>query len=309
MANIKISVEGAAPANNSFWVPLDQIEVDRSKNYGRFKEPNREEVRKSIIEDGQRKPVDCIRLKPSNKLKLVAGYGRYDILDEFNKTATEPRKILIQVIDGNEKDAILANLTENINSPRSFMDQACALKAMRELLGMTDTEISAKYGFDAAWISQRNTLLSLEPEIQQSVADGVMALTAALALAKIETQEERLVVHATAVAALPQPEPAAEGEPPKKRGKRAPIGPSQIAEASTINGIDPKMKRTYADIKEFWTVMIGSPAISLELQRIAKICLDLIDGINEDFEEVERLEVIVTALKSGGGEIYDNAAA
>jgi len=291
---------------NEFLIDLADIKVDHSVN-NRFAQADVAILVQSISQYGQLEAVGAVRVKPHNTLQLAYGYGRYEAIRRINESLPEDQrmKIRVTVFDGNERDVSVRNLAENAHrNDLTHMDYALAIRKLTELYGQTDSQIAQFFGRTNGWVSQHRALLSLGHTVQQKLHNGSLSFTDAYALTKVSEERQREIV--AAVTALPPaeaaPAPAAEQpeadtvvetEAPAPEAKPEKEKKVKIKElvAKETGG---KTRRTFAEMVQFFQIMIGSPACSTNLQRLAQTMLGIMNGdLDSDAEAVEALEAIV----------------
>ena len=325
---MKLNIAGAAKAENSFTVPTSEIEVDWTQNHSRFGTTDRSQLRESIRKYGQQTPVVVRRIKGSKKLKLVAGYGRFEVLSEENigLPPEQQRPIMVTVIEGNDSDGIMANLQENAGTPLDYMDQARVVQTLRDHFKYNDTQIAQWFGgpHKMGFVQQRNKLLTLNPEIQDALKRDEITLTYALGLSEHSAEEQR-VLHAAAVAAAISVTPNVEVTEPtteattestetagkkgkKRKGNPTPrvpvarkLNPRSLEAAREKTGVEaPKpVKRSLTEITDFFEIMIGSPVIGPKTQALAKWFVDFRNGIpNDEDDATESLQTLMGELET-----------
>lgn len=288
---------------NEFLIDLSDIKVDHSVN-NRFTQADVHILVQSISQYGQLEAVGAVRVKPHNTLQLAYGYGRYEAIRQINESLPEDQrmKIRVTVFDGNERDVFLRNLAENAHrNDLTHMDYALAIRKLTELYGQTDSQIAQFFGRTNGWVSQHRALLSLDHTVQQKLHDGSLSFTDAYALTKVSEERQREIVASVTVLPPAAPAPTAEQSedgtvveapaPAKaKPEKEKKVKIKQLVAKETGG----KTRRTYADMLQFFQIMIGSPACSTNLQRLAQTMLGIMNGdLNSDADAVEALEAIV----------------
>lgn len=280
---------------NEFLIDLADIQVDHSAN-NRFAQSDISILVQSISQYGQLEAVGAVRVKPHNTLKLAYGFGRFEAIKRINESlpADQQMKIRVSVFDGNERDVFLRNLAENAHrNDLTHMDYALAIRRMTEAYGQTDSQIAQFFGRTNSWVSQHRSLLCLDHTVQAKVHDGAISLTDALALTKVSEERQREIVASITPPAAPEDAPGAEPDPfeaaaPKSKKDKPKI--KKLVNKETGG----KTRRTYAEMAQFFQIMIGSPACSTNLQRLAQTMLGIMNGdLNSDAEAVEALEAIV----------------
>jgi ParB family chromosome partitioning protein len=181
-----------------FSIYPQHIVVNPAEN-GRKEPHSQEEVEalaRSILEYTQLEPVVVRRIE-DNRVQLVAGYGRWAAVRYINTVLQpgSPIKLQCKVTDMNAEEAFVRNLVENIERAATTpIDDAFNQRRLREQYGWSEAKIAAFYKRSVAHISQLRKTLALPTEIQQGVAQGDIPLAAALDLADLPAQEQKVAV-------------------------------------------------------------------------------------------------------------------
>lgn len=154
----------------------------------------------SILTYGQQQPVVVRRIE-DKKVALVSGYGRFKAVKHINSVLRPdtPVKLQCKVVDCNPEEAFVRNIVENnecaVTTP---VDDAHNQRRLREEFGWTEQRIADFYKCSVAYISQLRKTLQLSQPIQQAVANGNMAVSAALDLVELpEAARPQAVAEAT----------------------------------------------------------------------------------------------------------------
>ena len=306
---------------DEFLVDLADIAVDHGSN-NRFSQSNVKTLVQSINQYGQLEAVGAVRVKPTNTLKLAYGFGRYEAIKQINESLPEDQKMRIKVVvfDGNDRDVFFRNLAENAHrNELSHMDYAFAIRRMSENFGQNDTQIANFFGYSVSWVAQHRTLLSLDYKIQEKVHTEEISVKDALTLAKLSEDKQREAVEEVikVIEEVEKEQPAAttpsddddfpftvtaEGSPeettpmPETKADKA----SKKAAVKDVirRASGDKLKRSWPELHGFFEVMIGSPAVSDELQKLAAVMIAIMKGeLNDDSEAVEALEALIAGSK------------
>jgi len=319
---------------------VDPKEIIVGANYSRFEDTPSEDALQEMIESikthGQLQPIRCRRSKPENKLILVSGRTRYEAIQWINAERGEDEKMLIRVsvFDGNEADAAVEAAIENSHrNDTTPMDKARTIKYLQTIAGKSTNEIAKIMRFKTpASIYQYQGLLSLDTKTQRMVHTGVITFSDALKLLKTDEATRTDIVNQIAAESSPEPEstevnaldellkidivkptpdasvadtvsqlPPPNPATPSKKKSDAPKAPRTTVAKLIRQSANKPMKRSLADVREFFDVMIGGKAspISMELQAFSKEMLALIDGVYDDGKQVERFELLVANIKGG----------
>lgn len=308
--SIKFASASKPERGSEFLVSLADIEVDHSSN-NRFTKSDVSVLVNSINELGQLEAVGAVRIKPENKLRLAYGFGRYEAIKQINESLPEDQQMKIKVVvfDGNARDIFFRNLAENAHrNELSHVDYAMAIRKMSENFGQTDVQIASFFGRTAGWVSQHRMLLSLDYRIQKKVHNGEIAFSDALGLTKLTPEkQEEVVQEIEEIPVVVAPEvmettseedkedPAATTLPKEETpAKRKKLVKEIVQKASGKN----TAKRSWNELYSFFDVMVGSPAISDDLQQLAGVMMLIMSGeIDGDGDAVEALESLVSGGK------------
>lgn len=302
--SIKFNTAIKPERGTEFLVDLADIAVDHGSN-NRFSQSDVKVLIQSISQYGQLEAVGAVRVKPANTLRLAYGFGRYEAIKQINESLPEDQRMKIKVVvfDGNERDVFYRNLAENAHRNNlTHMDYALAIRRMSENFSQSDSQIANFFNRTGGWVSQHRSLLSLDYKIQEKVHSGEINFTDAIALAKMSSEKQKEVAkeidnitappvenNPPAVEAdAPASEPVSSEERPSKKNKRV---KELIRKMSDSNS---KSKRNWNELYSFFEVMVGSPAISDDLQKVASVIMSIMTGaINDDSEAVEALEALL----------------
>ena len=305
--SIKFNTAIKPERGTEFLVDLADIAVDHGSN-NRFSQSDVKVLIQSISQYGQLEAVGAVRVKPANTLRLAYGFGRYEAIKQINDGLPEDQRMKIKVVvfDGNERDVFYRNLAENAHRNNlTHMDYALAIRRMSENFSQSDSQIANFFNRTGAWVSQHRSLLSLDYKIQEKVHGGEINFTDAIALAKMSSEKQKEVAKEidnittppvedtppSIEADAPATEPAKGEEKPSKKNKRV----KELIRKMTDNN---KTKRNWNELYSFFEVMVGSPAISDDLQKFASVVMSIMTGaINDDSEAVEALEALIAGGK------------
>ncbi|HEY7331254.1 MAG TPA: ParB/RepB/Spo0J family partition protein [Gemmataceae bacterium] len=185
-----------------FSILPENIVVNEAEN-GRAVPHSQEEIEalaNSILTYGQQQPVVVRRIE-DKKVALVSGYGRYKAVSHINRVLRleNPVKLQCKVVDCNPEEAFVRNIVENNERAATTpVDDAHNQRRLREEFGWTEQRIADFYKRSVAYISQLRKTLQLSQPIQQAVAKGNMAVSAALDLVELtEAARQKAVAEAT----------------------------------------------------------------------------------------------------------------
>ena len=162
---------------------------------GRSKPPTEEqiiELAESMMNNGQRQPVEC-RKTSDSRLLLNLGFTRNAaarlIREGFTNFKGEHRqdenfKLKVVISDANDEQAFYNNIVENAHrNATSPIDDAKNQHRMRDQYGKTNEEIAELYRYrDVQKVVRLQRLLALPAELQALVHDGSLPVSGALEL-------------------------------------------------------------------------------------------------------------------------------
>jgi ParB/RepB/Spo0J family partition protein len=127
------------------------------------------------------------------KVVLVAGFSRWRAIDFINTTIQPDNPIPVKVVlqDGNEEDADITNIIENLNrSVTDVLDDAYNQQYLREVRGHTETQIAELFHCSQSWVSKLRGMLTLTSQVKKAIIerklDGSVALANIVGLAESE---------------------------------------------------------------------------------------------------------------------------
>ena len=162
---------------------------------GRCFPPTQEDVESlaaKIAAMGQLQAVP-VTVTFDKRLELAAGFTRWESITWLNsQPGAEKRRIECKVIDANEEEAFMANLSENRDrNATSVIDDAHNIRRMSEQFHKTDEEIMAFYGtpkkpMSPSWLEGMRSLVRLPKADQRRIHDGEISKSQGLQLAAMD---------------------------------------------------------------------------------------------------------------------------
>jgi hypothetical protein len=252
--------------------------VIRPELNGRHEKPDIEWLIADILRNGQIQPVSI--WSDGGECVLAAGFSRWRAISEINKRKLTPKPLELRctVIKCNEQGAFVRNISENrMRNPVSAIDDAHNMQRLIEAYQMDETEIAKIYFPTAAtedelkealkWVRNRIELIKLTPEAERAVRDGRLNETAASAIAKLNSAQQR-----EALKKHP------EGKITKKDVKQA--SPAKPKKAAAPFKRDPElMRRVTALLEDIEGVLEGSKDQYIEVDRV--LLLNLSNYVKE----------------------------
>lgn len=276
----RVNAEGAS-RSEMLMVPPESIVVNFDEN--RRMNPHTEDeiigYAKNFAVVGQLQPV-VVRKIEDNRLKLVLGYGRWRAMVYHNTKLhpDKPLKLKCLVIDGNEKEAVLRNISENIHRKTlEPIETSHNQRYLREDMGWSEKEIADFYNMTPAYISSLKNLLKAPDDIQQLVKDGNMS-SAALSTAAASLPTAELVQ------AVKEATNVSTGKVETKKLTQA------VRRKKQEKG--KKQGRSIAEIKEFFESKTG-PAEEKEVSQLCQCIYDYISGASTEIEMEQDLDAFL----------------
>ena len=179
----------------------ENIEV-RAELNGRLHKPNIEDLIADIVRYGQH--TCCLFWSDAGTPVLAAGFSRWRAVSEINKRKLTPKPLELRCtyIKCNEQGAFLRNISENrMRTPASPIDDAHNISKLIENWQMDEKEV-AKIYFPTAeteeelkealkFVRSRLELVKLTPEAERAMRNGRLDETAAQAIAKLTSAQQR----------------------------------------------------------------------------------------------------------------------
>lgn len=182
----------------------EELEIRPELN-GRHELPDVEWLVKDILEHGQMSPVEI--WNDAGSPVLVYGFSRWRAITEINRRKLTPDKLQIKctfISRCNEQLAFIRNIAENrMRNPTTPIDDAHNIqklfnyamdeKAVAKIyfpLAATDEELKKAL----KWIRETVNLIKLAPEAERAMRDGRLNETAAQAIAKLSSSQQKEVL-------------------------------------------------------------------------------------------------------------------
>ena len=181
----------------------EEIQIRPELN-GRHEKPDVEWLIVDILANGQMQPVGI--WDDAGEPVLAYGFSRWRAISEINKRGLTPEKMYIKCtyIRCNEQGAFVRNISENRmrNSVSAIDDAHNITRLFNWAMGEKDV---AKIYFPTAatedelkkavkWVQERAALIKLTPEAEQAMRDGRLNETAAQAIGKLSSMQQRAVL-------------------------------------------------------------------------------------------------------------------
>lgn len=244
----------------------EQIEIRPELN-GRHDKPDIEWLITDILKNGQIEPVEI--WSDGGTPVLGLGFSRWRAISEINKRNLTPQKMQIKctfIARCNEQTAFLRNISENrMRNPTSPIDDAHNIQRLFNW-AMDEKDVARIYFPLAAteeelkkalkWIRETVNLAKLTPEAERAMRDGRLNETAAQAIAKLSSAQQKEALKGKdgkiTAAEIKASAPKSERKPAEK--KSAPIDPelrrriSAVVESADWEEYDEKIS-TFIEVR------------------------------------------------------------
>jgi len=179
----------------------EEIEIRPELN-GRHEKPDVEWLIADILKQGQLEPVEI--WSDGGTPVLSYGFSRWRAISEINKRKLTPKKMYIECrfkARCNEQMAFIRNISENrMRNPTSPIDDAYNIQRLFDYT-MEEGDVAKIYFPLAAteeelkkalkWVRETVNLIKLTPEAQRAMQDGRLGETAAQAIAKLSSAQQK----------------------------------------------------------------------------------------------------------------------
>lgn len=170
-------------------IPIDRIDPNPRQPRRDFDVESLTGLAQSIKEHGIVQPL--VVRRNGDRYELVAGERRLRAAEMAGLT-----EVSAIVGDFDDRRAMEMTLIENIQrEDLNPIEEAIALKRLRDEFGLTQEELSSRLGKSRPAIANSLRLLSLEDEIQESVSRGTISAGHARALLGVTDSALRLQLH------------------------------------------------------------------------------------------------------------------
>ena len=200
-----LAAESLVRTSASFEALPEDIDVREELN-GRHDIPDIEWLIQSILNHGQLQPVPV--WNDGGTPVLIAGFSRWRAISEINKRGLTPNPLKLKMTfirNVNERSAFVMNIQENrFRNETTLVDDAHNIQRLLNGFQMGDEEIAKLYFPTAAteaelakavkWVKDRVALIGLTPEAEEAVKSGRIKGTAAVAIAKLKSSQQREIV-------------------------------------------------------------------------------------------------------------------
>ena len=168
-------------------IKIDQIKPNRNQPRTTFSEKSLNELAQSIKQQGLLQPI-LVRKLEAEKYEIVAGERRWRACQLANL-----ERVPVIIKDLSNEEVLLIALIENIQrEDLNPIDQALALKKLKDELNISQEEIGKRVGKSRAQIANLMRLLQLPDPVQDLVKENKLSAGHARALLTLDTKEEMI---------------------------------------------------------------------------------------------------------------------
>ena len=168
-------------------LPISRVEPREEQPRVNFDEASRGERAEDIRDCGMRQPRTVRRLA-SGYYQIIAGERRWRAARMAGL-----KEVPVRVIEADERLATELALVENLQrEDLSPIEEAQGYKTLMEVYGMTQDEAAKRVGKSRPTVTNALRLLSLAPEVQQFVEQGLLSAGHARALVPIKPEEAQI---------------------------------------------------------------------------------------------------------------------
>ena len=168
-------------------LPISRVEPREEQPRVNFDEASLGELAESIREYGMIQPITVRRLA-SGYYQIIAGERRWRAARMAGL-----KEVPVRVIEADERLATELALVENLQrEDLSPIEEAQGYKTLMEVYGMTQDEAAKRVGKSRPTVTNALRLLSLAPEVQPFVEQGLLSAGHARALVPVKPEEAQI---------------------------------------------------------------------------------------------------------------------
>jgi len=171
------------------YLKIDQIKPNKNQPRTIFSEKSLNELAQSINEQGLLQPI-LVRKLDGENYEIVAGERRWRACQ-----LAKLERVPVIIKDLSNEEVLVIALIENIQrEDLNPIDQALALKKLKDDLNISQEEIANKVGKSRAQIANLMRLLQLPEDVQHLVKENKLSAGHARALLALESKEEMIAL-------------------------------------------------------------------------------------------------------------------
>ena len=168
-------------------LPISRVEPREAQPRSNFDEASLQELAESIQEYGLIQPITVRRLD-SGYYQIIAGERRWRAA-----RIAGLREVPVRIVEADDKLATELALVENLQrEDLNPVEEALGYKTLLDVYGLTQEEAAKRVGKSRPTVTNALRLLSLAPEVQQFVEQGLLSAGHARALVGIKPEEAQI---------------------------------------------------------------------------------------------------------------------
>ena len=176
-------------------VPISRVEPREAQPRTNFDEESLQELAESISEYGLIQPITARKLD-NGYYQIIAGERRWRAA-----RIAGLREVPLRVIEADDRLATELALVENLQrEDLNPVEEALGYRTLLEVYGLTQEEAAKRVGKSRPAVANALRLLTLAPEVQQFLEQGLLSAGHARALVGIKPEEAQIDAARTVIA-------------------------------------------------------------------------------------------------------------
>ena len=168
-------------------LPISRVEPREDQPRVSFDEASLQELAESIAEYGLIQPITVRRLE-NGYYQIIAGERRWRAARQAGLN-----ELPVRVIEADDRLATELALVENLQrEDLNPIEEAQGYKTLLETYGLTQDEAAKRVGKSRPAVTNALRLLSLAPEVQQFIEQGLLSAGHARALVGVKPEEAQI---------------------------------------------------------------------------------------------------------------------
>ena len=178
---------GLDAANEPETLPISRVEPREAQPRTSFDESSLQELADSISEYGLIQPITVRRLD-GGYYQIIAGERRWRAARMAGL-----KEVPVRIIEADDRLATELALGENLQrEDLNPIEEALGYKTLLDVYGLTQEEAAQRVGKARPTVTNALRLLSLAPEVQQFVEQGLLSAGHARALVSVKPDEKQI---------------------------------------------------------------------------------------------------------------------
>ncbi len=168
-------------------LPISRVEPRENQPRSSFDEASLQELADSIREYGLIQPI-TVRLLENGYYQIIAGERRWRAA-----RIAGLREVPVRIIEADDRLATELALVENLQrEDLNPVEEALGYRTLLEEYGLTQEEAAKRVGKSRPTVTNALRLLTLAPEVQQFVEQGLLSAGHARALVGVKPEEAQI---------------------------------------------------------------------------------------------------------------------